>query len=129
MFLCVHGNGAATRPCSQLIATHCNHLIFSDLSNTLVCRINVYSWVPNKRVGWKNWRVGWRVNTFFLSLCLFFSVCYPTRIFSTLLVYLAPKSTYYTIAKDFKSLYYQTRKGTSEIEDVCLTTNMMMLSC
>ena len=48
--------------------------------------------MPNKQVEWKNWRVGWRVNTFFLSLCLFLSVCYPTCTFSTLLVYLAPKS-------------------------------------
>ena len=28
---------------------------------------------------------------FFLSLCLFFSVCFPTHTFSTLLVHLAPK--------------------------------------
>ena len=34
-----------------------------------------YSWVPNKRVGWKNWRVGWRVNTFFcLCVCFFLYV-------------------------------------------------------
>ena len=51
-----------------------------------------YSQVPIKRVGWEKVRVGWIVYTFFLSLCRFLSVCYPTRTFSTLLVYLAPES-------------------------------------
>ena len=52
----------------------------------------LYSQVPNKQVGWEKVQVGWKVNTFFLCLCLFLSVCYPTPTFSTLLVYLAPKS-------------------------------------
>ena len=51
--------------------------------------------MPNKRVGWEKVKVGWRVDTFFVSLCPFLSVCYPTCTFSTLLVYLAPKSTFW----------------------------------
>ena len=50
----------------------------------------MYSWVPNKRVGWKNWRVGWRVNTFFsvsvsVSFCMlpYSHFCHPTRLFAT----------------------------------------------
>ena len=50
-----------------------------------------YSQVPIKQVGWEKVRVEWRANTFFLSLCRFLSVCYPTCTFSTLLVYLAPE--------------------------------------
>ena len=56
-----------------------------------------YSQVPNKRVGWKKCEEGGISRYFFLSLCLFFSVCFPTRTFSTLLVYLAPESTTYKI--------------------------------
>ena len=42
-------------------------------------------------------RVGWDSN-------YFFSVCFPTRTFSTLLVYLAPKSTNDKIAASFDLL-------------------------
>ena len=52
-----------------------------------------YSQVPNKLVGWKKCEQGGISNYFFLSLRLFFSACFPTCTFSTLLVYLAPKSS------------------------------------
>ena len=48
-----------------------------------------YSQVPIKRVGWEKVRVGWRGNTFFLSLCLSFCMLpyshffHPTRLFGT----------------------------------------------
>ena len=46
--------------------------------------------MPNTRVWWKK--------CFLLSLCLFFSVYFPIRTFSTLLVNLAPKSNDVTAA-------------------------------
>ena len=49
----------------------------------------VYSQVPSKGVGWEKVRVGWRVNTFFLSLCRSFCMLpylhffHPTCLFGT----------------------------------------------
>ena len=46
--------------------------------------------MPNKRVGWKNWWVGWRVNIFFsvsvsVSFCMlpYLHFFHPTRLFGT----------------------------------------------